>query len=381
MRLLQSAACVVAVSSLITVASAQDVAPADPLAMRAIDLLWTADIPGFRTLVETHPRVLNLPGPDGSTPFMYAAVYGDADMLKWLLARGGDPNRRNQAGATALMWAVDDPVMVQVLLESGADANVRSNAGMTAVAIAASRAGADIVVQMLVEQGAKKDPRAGDSRCKGEGRARQIGREESRDLAEQWAQRLMQGLAPGDGPATVASILLHLHAQNHKRDLLTDALVRYLKTSQQRDGRWVGSASSSACCSDIGHTALAVRAMQLYAPPQFQPVYDEATLAALRWLIRADAGSSDERAYRLMGLVWSGATKYGVMPAKKELLAAQRPDGGWAEAGSRSSSAPATELALAALREAGVVAEEPSYKKAVQFLRSMPRAAVATPES
>ena len=382
MRVALSAACAVAITIGASVVSAREAGEPDRLAVRAIDLLWTADIPAFRRLIEEHPQVLNLRGPGGSTPFMYAAIYGDAEMLQWLLDRGADPNRRNDAQVTALMWAVDDAAMVQVLINAGADVNARSADGLTPVAIAASRAASDAVVRLLLSHGAKEGlDRQSGPRCKGGARPPDVRREQSLDLASRWAERIMQGLAPGDGPSTVATILLHLHAQQHKRDLLTDALARYLKTSQQRDGRWIGSGPQAVCCGDIGQTALAARALQLYMPPQFQPSYEESILAALRWLTRADARNNDDRAYRLMGLVWSGATKYGVLPAKKELIAAQREDGGWADAGSRTSTAPATELALAALREAGVVPEEPSYKKAMQFLRTTPRAALATPES
>ena len=49
---------------------------------------------------------------------------------------GADPNARNDAGATALLWAVDDPVMTRMLLERGADPNVRSAGRPHAVLVA-----------------------------------------------------------------------------------------------------------------------------------------------------------------------------------------------------------------------------------------------------
>jgi len=39
---------------------------------------------------------------------MYAALYGDVDSARQLLKNGADPNDRNEAGATALMWATDN---------------------------------------------------------------------------------------------------------------------------------------------------------------------------------------------------------------------------------------------------------------------------------
>jgi hypothetical protein len=358
-----------------TTAMAQQTVPADALAMRAIDLLWAADIPAFRRLVEAQPQVLNMRGPNGSTPFMYAAVYGDAEMLQALLAAGADPNRRNDANVSALMWAVDDLAMAQTLIDAGADINARSSDGLSTLAIAMSQPGSDAVVRLLLDRGAVKPTRLGPARsaCSVTSTS-ELRAAQTLESAMQWREPVMQGIAPGDGPATVASILLALHAQKHKRDLTTDALVRYLKRSQQLDGRWIASSQQSICSGDIAQTALAARALQLYTPPQFQPAYEQSITTALRWLSHANPRNTDDRAYRLMGLVWTGASKYGVTPAKKALLSEQRDDGGWCDGNSGRSTARATELAIAALREAGVVAEEPAYKKAMQFLRVTPRA-------
>ena len=341
--------------------AAQEPPAVNSLAVRAIDLLWTGDIPGFRKLVDEHPGVVNMRGPDGSTPFMYAAVYGDAEMLKSLLDRGADPNHRNDVGATALMWAVEDGEMVRVLLDGGADVNARSVDGRSALTIASGQTRSGAIVQLLIDRGAQREAAPGPARqC----RSLEIGRAVD-------SQRLMLGIGPRDGPATIAQMLLSLHAQNHKRDLRTDAMVRYLRLSQQLDGRWSADRKCSEPAQharDIAQTALAVRAMQLYMPPQFDTAYEQVIARSLRFLSHADGDTNDDRAFRLMGLIWAGSTKYGVLPAKKELLSAQRDDGGWSE--SKESTVYATELALAALREAGVAPEEPAYKKAVQFLAS-----------
>ena len=65
-------------------------------------------------------------GPGGSTPLMYAVLYGDADAVRLPLDNGADPNLRNEAGASALMWAVDNLEKTRVLLQRGADVNARS---------------------------------------------------------------------------------------------------------------------------------------------------------------------------------------------------------------------------------------------------------------
>ena len=53
------------------------------------------------------PKVGNLKGPGGATPLINGALW-EFDSVRILLANGADPNIRNEAGATALMWALDD---------------------------------------------------------------------------------------------------------------------------------------------------------------------------------------------------------------------------------------------------------------------------------
>ena len=47
----------------------------------------------------------NVPGPKGRTPLMYAADTGDMARVRFLLARGANPNLKTSTGKTALMFA------------------------------------------------------------------------------------------------------------------------------------------------------------------------------------------------------------------------------------------------------------------------------------
>ena len=126
----------------------------DPKAARMIQALRNGDRQAFQKQLADDPRVANLKGPGGSTPLMYAALYADANALRRLLAIGADPNKRNEAGATALMWAVDDLEKIQLSIEHGADLNARSNDGRAPLLIAAGRAGSRDVVKLLLDHGA-----------------------------------------------------------------------------------------------------------------------------------------------------------------------------------------------------------------------------------
>ncbi|PYS01857.1 MAG: hypothetical protein DMG12_14850, partial [Acidobacteria bacterium] len=112
-------------------ANEADLPPVNPKAVAMTDALRAGDRQSFMKLVAEDPKLLNARGPEGSTPFMYAVLYSDAGTLRQLLQKGADPNKRNDANATALMWAATDFEKARVLLESGADVNARSNDGRT----------------------------------------------------------------------------------------------------------------------------------------------------------------------------------------------------------------------------------------------------------
>src|SRR5262249_39795751 len=97
-------------------------------------------------------------GPEGSTPFMYAVLYTDAATLERLLKQGADPNKHNDANATALMWAAVDLDKTRVLLDHGADVNARSNDLRTPLIIAATRQGNLQTVKLLLDRGANANP-------------------------------------------------------------------------------------------------------------------------------------------------------------------------------------------------------------------------------
>ncbi|HEV2495655.1 MAG TPA: ankyrin repeat domain-containing protein [Terriglobia bacterium] len=130
------------------------VPPPDPRATRLMEALREGDHRAFQKLLSADPKAANLHGPGGSTPLMYAALYGDADSVRRLLASGADPNAHNDVGATALMWAVGDLEKTRLLVERGADVNSRSDGARTPLLIATGRRGSAPVVKFLLDHGA-----------------------------------------------------------------------------------------------------------------------------------------------------------------------------------------------------------------------------------
>lgn len=129
--------------------------PQDPAAARIMAALRLGDTTAVRKMLVGGSKSVNRRGRGGSTPLMYAALYSDAAMVKALLEAGANPNVRNDAEATPLMWAIDDAEKTKLLLDAGAEIDARSNDGRAALTIAAARVGAASVVKLLLDRGAK----------------------------------------------------------------------------------------------------------------------------------------------------------------------------------------------------------------------------------
>lgn len=132
--------------------------PPDPAATRMMDALRNGDRPAFQKILREDPKAASRKGPGGSTPLMYAALYGGSDSVRRLLESGADPNLRNEAGATALMWAAGGLEKTQLLVSHGGDVNARSDYGRTPLMIAAGRFGSVPIVKLLLDHHA--DPSA-----------------------------------------------------------------------------------------------------------------------------------------------------------------------------------------------------------------------------
>ena len=78
--------------------------------------------------------------------------------------------------------------------------------------------------------------------------------------------------------------------------------------------------------------------------------------------------NNEDRAFQVLGLVWSGKQDRA-RQAAGDLLRLQRSDGGWAQRATLASDAYATGQALVALRESGALkASDDAYQNGAQFL-------------
>jgi ankyrin repeat protein len=580
-----------------SLANEVELPPSNPKAVAMVEALHAGDMAGFQKSASEDPQLLNARGPEGSTPFMYAVLYSGAPTLERLLKQGADPNKRNDAGATALMWAATELEKTRVLVAHVADVNARSSDMRTALMIAARRPGNSAAVKFLLEHGANPNPNprpaaessplleaatAGDaasmellldhgaelkdsgepalevaltvrcSKCVALLTAKDLGGEaytaalqSVAALADVNTIRMMldhgadvnaadpQGRTPlmyaaasdllpldvvklliergadvnardahkqsGDsglsvldiaklhgetpvvewlvksgakatarsepdfkprrdnsiasaiqaslpliqradaafvpkaacvschnnsfaamavsaarksgfqvdeqtsaqqvkanvfgleklrdylhqgfftpvedtfGPFVVANILIGLDAEGYKSDLNTDAVAMYLKSHQTSDGDWpyaIADTRPPICSDYIAQTAVSMRALQLYAPKADKAAYDQAIQQAAAWMAKVQSTNNEDRSYRLLGLAWAGMYQDATHKTMQELLARQRPDGGWSDLDSMESSAYATGQSLFALQTAGLPRSDAAYQRGVKFLLS-----------
>jgi len=582
-------------------ANEADLPPLDPKAVALVDKLRNGDRPAFLKAVAEDPKLLNARGPEGSTPFLYAVLYGDAPMLEQLLKKGANPNLRNDAGATALMWAATNLEKTRVLLAHGAEVNTLSTDMRTPLMVAAGRPGGTPIVKLLLEHGANPNPtrnpdsdsspliqaalaadpesiqllidRGADIKASGAGAlvmaetmdcprcvdllmkqnldkgvytftllqiapfaganamramldhgaevdavdpfgrtalayaagsdlipvdaakllierganvnaksshgkggdagmsvldiARLHGETPMADLLvkagatsavaagaapqprgagsapgaierslpllqradaaftakagcvschnnslaamavglarkngfgvderisaqqvkinaaylDHQRDALHQGFftaqagaqAAGDifGPGVLGYVVMGLDAERYQPDLNTDAVAMYLKSRQMLDGHWAYPATDlrqPLCADYIGQTTRSMRALQLYAPKAGRPEYDKAIQLAAAWIEKADAKTTEDRIWRLLGMAWAGRDKDAIMQAQRELVSRQRADGGWAELASMESNAYVTGRALVTLQAAGLPVSDPAYRRGVEYL-------------
>jgi ankyrin repeat protein len=341
----------------------------------------------------------NAPSPiAGYTPLMWAAYHEDANLetVKLLLAKGANPKAQGANGESPLSLAKKrgNDAMAELLEQSqGAvakDQQPVSKGHEKRVASAEQvRAAAEKGLALLQECGPKFFARSGCVACHqqsvtslalAEARKRGIkvnertAREQvqvtalfAKTFREQFLERADQ---PVSSPPSVGYITLGLAAENYQPDDISDALVIEMAGRQQLDGSWTAFSHRPPLeYSRIASTALAIRAMELYGPPGLKAQFRERIQRGRTWLLAAEPSSNHDRAFRLLGLSWSGADQKLLETQSDALLKVQRPDGGWSQHPAMESDAFATGLALYALHlGSNLAATHDAYQRGVDYL-------------
>ena len=195
------------------------------------------------------------------------------------------------------------------------------------------------------------------------------------DVLAKLRDRLHQGfIVPTEdnfSEGILAYQLMGLHAEGYRPDINTDTAALYILLRQHKNGEWPAQHADNRppiCLDYIGQTARAMRALQLYAPKANAEDYRKSIRLAANWLATARSYNNDDRSWRVAGLAWAGTNKAATQQAVKELLAAQRPDGGWSDLPATQSTAYATGKSLVALHIAGLPVSSSAYQHGIKLL-------------
>jgi ankyrin repeat protein len=282
------------------------------------------NVDAMKLLVDRGANVDEQSGPLGITALMWAAQMGHPDAVAFLLAHGAKPNTREPFnGATALVQAAAsdraDASIIQSLLDAGADTTIADDEGADALAWAIRRGDPEIIRLLAPhETGPPRNPARvlhGEHLAAASPRAAieraipllERGRRDFRERAhcpschhdalpalalaaaashgiavDQDARkreaaltalsfqrqhvRFPEGIGFADD-VEAAYLLVGLAASGYPHDATTDAIARYVALHQAGDGRFPAMMQRiPADGSDVALTAVAIRALQAYAP-------------------------------------------------------------------------------------------------------------------
>jgi ankyrin repeat protein len=366
--------------------------------------------------------------PKGRFPILGNAVFeGHVGSARALLERGADPNARGQHAVAPLMMAAaashPDPAVVRLLVERGADLKAQDDVGRTALDWAALQ-GETAVAALLRQLGvsamsppapsptpaqAPRPTRAAvadafarlmpvgpvlyeRTKCischhqtlplmalaVGKARGIQVGADAMAHpvhaILDVWKSRrenlMLARSRDGGGANELTYGLLALAEAGVRPNLVTDAATSNLVSTQRPDGSWVflDTRPPQADNSRIHFTAMAIRGLNVYGPPGVRREIETSTNRALAFLRAATPASTQDEAFKLLGLVWSRVPARERDTQARRLGVLQREDGGWAQMPTMQSDAYATGQALYALHTSGMNPLDRIYQRGVTYL-------------
>jgi len=187
-----------------------------------------------------------------------------------------------------------------------------------------------------------------------------------------WLERRRTVMRTGRGipgsAVTVGYELLMESAAGEAATPLTGDLIEYLLRNQTPAGNWPGGGRRPPSEGSVfTATALALNGLRLYASER--PETATAVARAREWLLTAAPQDTEDHVFRLWALSLADAPKARRRQARRELLALQEDDGGWAQTSELPTDAYATGTALVALQRDALSVRSHAYRRGVKYLR------------
>jgi ankyrin repeat protein len=165
-------------------------------------------------------------------------------------------------------------------------------------------------------------------------------------------------------------VLLAADAAGIAPSLTTAIYARRLASVQKADGHWdTFDGRPPESISIFTATAICSRVIGRYMPPALAESRRAVLERAREWLLANRPASTEDAAFRLLGLGWLSASANDRNKAASDLLLSQKKDGGWAQLPELASDAYSTGEAIAALIEAGGIARaDPRVQRGLKYL-------------
>ena len=150
----------------------------------------------------------------------------------------------------------------------------------------------------------------------------------------------------------------------------TAAYAQFIASRQLADGSWPTMDNRPPQSHSLfTATAVCAQALQHYLSEQFKDEKEARVRRARQWLLKTQPRTTEDSTFRLLGLRWTGAEDNVRQKAARQLMAEQRPDGGWAQMPGSGSDAYATGEVLFALHQAaGLATNDTAYQRGLSFL-------------
>jgi ankyrin repeat protein len=354
---------------------------------------YARNLGGVQRLIERGADV-NAKGSGGHTPLMLAAAAAEPPskaVVELLLSRGADPNLTDNEGYTALDWALlqGESEITALLRQRGAKPGGLKSVPAPRAKPLEPREAATHAVSLLQPIGPKFFSKTGCISChnhsleamavaavreKGVAIDESLAAHPTKATLAVWSperENFQQGIGSvGGWIANVGYGLAGMAAEGAPPSAITDAAALCLARYQRRDGSWnIVDVRPPLGNGAIKWTALVIRGAGAYMPPGRQAEWKGRVARAAAFLRSAESHGTQDDAFRVLGLKWAGAPPAELAKLARQLVAAQKPDGGWSQVPAMKSDAYATGQALYALHHgAGIAASEEVYRNGVAFL-------------